>query len=44
VDPGSAPAILGRPGVDGLFVGRSALKPGNFAAIARTAADLHGGA
>jgi triosephosphate isomerase len=37
VDPASAPAILARPGIDGLFVGRSALDPANFAAIARAA-------
>ena len=44
VDPRGAPAILDRPGVDGLFVGRSALEPANFAAIARAAAGLQGGA
>jgi triosephosphate isomerase len=37
VDPASAPGILARPGVDGLFVGRSALDPANFAAIAHAA-------
>ena len=32
----SAPALLAEPGVDGLFVGRMALDPSVFAAIART--------
>ena len=36
VDPESAAAILGRRGVDGLFVGRQALDPAVFAAIAHT--------
>ena len=39
VDPGSAAAILARDGVDGLFVGRAALDPATFAAIARIALD-----
>jgi len=39
VDPASAPAILARAGIDGLFVGRSALDPVNFAAIARAASS-----
>jgi triosephosphate isomerase len=42
VDPASAPSILARPGVDGLFVGRSALNPENFAAIVRAASPRHG--
>ncbi|MFN8631854.1 MAG: triose-phosphate isomerase, partial [Chloroflexota bacterium] len=37
VDPASAPAILARAGVDGLFVGRAALNPEHFAAIVRAA-------
>ena len=37
VDPVKAPGILARPGIDGLFVGRSALDPANFAAIAHAA-------
>jgi triosephosphate isomerase len=37
VDPQRAPGILARPGIDGLFVGRSALDPANFAAIAHAA-------
>jgi triosephosphate isomerase len=36
VSPASAGALLAQPGVDGLFVGRQALDPGVFAAIART--------
>jgi len=36
VDQGSAPALLEQPGVDGLFVGRKALDPHVFAAIAHT--------
>jgi triosephosphate isomerase len=36
VTPASAPALLGQPDVDGLFVGRQALDPGVFAAIAHT--------
>jgi triosephosphate isomerase len=36
VDALNAGAILGAPGVDGLFVGRAALDPASFAAIART--------
>lgn len=35
IDPGNAAAILATPGVDGLFVGRAALDPAAFAAIAR---------
>jgi triosephosphate isomerase len=42
VDPASAPGILARPGIDGLFVGRSALNPENFAAIAQAAAASAG--
>lgn len=42
VDPATAPAILARPGIDGLFVGRSALDPVNFAAIARAASSRAG--
>jgi triosephosphate isomerase len=34
VDPVEAPALLAQPGVDGLFVGRKALDPAVFAAIA----------
>ncbi len=34
VEPGSAPALLREAGVDGLFVGRAALDPDAFAAIA----------
>ena len=36
VDPAIASELLGRPGIDGLFVGRAALDPATFAAIART--------
>jgi triosephosphate isomerase len=36
VAPASARTILGQPGVDGLFVGRQALDPQVFAAIAHT--------
>jgi len=36
VDPNGAAALLAEPGVDGLFVGRSALDPRAFAAIAHT--------
>jgi triosephosphate isomerase len=43
VDAASAPAILDRPGIDGLFVGRAALDPGNFAAIARAASSRAAG-
>ena len=35
VDPGAAGPLLARAGVDGLFVGRAALDPTHFAAIAR---------
>jgi triosephosphate isomerase len=35
IDLGNAASILATPGVDGLFVGRAALDPGTFAAIAR---------
>jgi triosephosphate isomerase len=42
VDPGTAAAILARDGVDGLFVGRAALDPAVFAAIARIAVDSRG--
>jgi triosephosphate isomerase len=38
VDPGVAPEILAQDGVDGLFVGRSALDPRRFAAIVEIAA------
>ena len=34
VDEAAAAAIVSEPGVDGLFVGRAALDPGRFAAIA----------
>lgn len=34
IDAGNAEAVLGTPGVDGLFVGRAALDPLAFAAIA----------
>ena len=37
VDEAIAPLVLGQPGVDGLFVGRRALDPAAFAAIARVA-------
>ena len=37
VDETSASGLLASPGVDGLFVGRAALDPGRFAAIARAA-------
>ena len=36
VDVDSAPRLLAEPGVDGLFVGRYALDPGNFGRIAAT--------
>lgn len=36
VDAASAATLLAAPGVDGLFVGRSALKPEGFAEIAHT--------
>jgi triosephosphate isomerase len=36
VDETIAPLVLGQPGVDGLFVGRRALDPAAFAAIAGT--------
>jgi triosephosphate isomerase len=39
VEPRGAAAILAREGVDGLFVGRAALDPAVFAAIARIAAQ-----
>ena len=42
VDPHSAAAILARDGVDGLFVGRAALDPAVFAAIARIALESRG--
>jgi triosephosphate isomerase (TIM) len=42
VDPRGAAAILARDGVDGLFVGRAALDPATFAAIARIAIDSRG--
>jgi triosephosphate isomerase len=42
VDPVTAPTLLARPGIDGLFVGRSALDPVNFAAIARAASARTG--
>ena len=35
IDPGNAAEILATPGVEGLFVGRAALDPEAFAAIAR---------
>lgn len=35
INPGNATEILAIPGVDGLFVGRAALDPEGFAAIAR---------
>ncbi len=35
VDPSTAGTLLARAGVDGLFVGRAALDPAHFAAIAR---------
>ena len=38
VDEALAPRLLGEAGVDGLFVGRRALDPASFAAIARTPA------
>ncbi len=37
VDPATAGPILAQPGVDGLFVGRAALDPTRFAAIAGSA-------
>lgn len=37
IDADNAEAVLGTPGVDGLFVGRAALDPLVFAAIARSA-------
>jgi len=40
VDPGTSSAILERPGVDGLFVGRSALDAANFVAIASIAESI----
>lgn len=40
VEPSTARSLLERPGVDGLFVGRSALDPDNLAAIANTAAEI----
>jgi triosephosphate isomerase len=44
VDVASAPGLLAEPGVDGLFVGRSALDPLNFARIAAAAkATISGG-
>jgi triosephosphate isomerase len=43
VDPASAPALLDRPGIDGLFVGRAALDPATFAAIVHAASAVHGG-
>ena len=42
VDEAVAPAVLGQPGVDGLFVGRRALDPAAFATIARTPAGRAG--
>ncbi len=42
VDPASAPGILSRGGVDGVFVGRSALDPANLATIAFLAARMAG--
>ena len=36
VDTPVARGLLGQPGVDGLFVGRAALDPERFAAIAHT--------
>jgi triosephosphate isomerase len=45
VAPAGAAALLAEPGVDGLFVGRSALDPRAFAAIAHTPlASSRGGA
>jgi triosephosphate isomerase len=45
VTPDGAAALLAEPGVDGLFVGRSALDPRAFAAIAHTPlASSRGGA
>ncbi len=42
VDPKTARGLLECGGVDGLFVGRSALDPDNLAAIAAIAADVAG--
>ena len=41
VDPVTAGALLGAEGVDGLFVGRAALDPVQFAAIAQAGQDCH---
>jgi len=43
VDADSAPRLLAEPGVDGLFVGRYALDPVNFARIAGTPIPSSGG-
>jgi len=40
IDADNARGILGTPGVDGLFVGRAALDPRIFAAIARTSVGV----
>jgi triosephosphate isomerase len=42
IDPGNAASILATPGVDGLFVGRAALDPAAFAAIAWAGIDRRG--
>jgi len=41
INPGNAAEILAIPGVDGLFVGRAALDPDAFAAIARAGAAVN---